>query len=399
MSPRWRGFTSRSRESRPSATTITRRCAPAAEHWPSAASALWNCTGRGRPCRLRIAPPSLSSRSKMSTANAPASRALLAILLWSPRINRGAIAPCSSAIRMATLLTFSPRSGQRRIHNRQKRRVTNNERQSAPHCGHHADYPGRPRARGKCNFETRARSASCFANECSGLFRRKTHVHWDSGGAQRPAFSASWHSFSGIASCFVLSRRCHCHSPAARRAYPATFHRAHSALAGGLVAPSRDFVECRGANAAAGRRTTDRVVGFPAMTSASKSTKHALVTGGTDGIGKEIAARLAHLGVQVLIVGRDLAKGKRAELDLRECSRNRNVNFFPADLSLVREAHRVANEVRSRYSSLHYLVHSAGLVRGRYQLTEEGVESNFAINYLSRFALTNSLLSLLQCSG
>ncbi len=135
------------------------------------------------------------------------------------------------------------------------------------------------------------------------------------------------------------------------------------------------------------------------MTSASKSTKHALVTGGTDGIGKEIAARLAHLGVQVLIVGRDLAKGKRAELDLRECSRNRNVNFFPADLSLVREAHRVANEVRSRYSSLHYLVHSAGLVRGRYQLTEEGVESNFAINYLSRFALTNSLLSLLQCSG
>jgi len=135
------------------------------------------------------------------------------------------------------------------------------------------------------------------------------------------------------------------------------------------------------------------------MTNGNDSPKHALITGGTDGIGKEIARRLALLGVQILIVGRDLAKGKRAELELRESSGNRNVDFFPADLSLIREAQRVASEVRRRFSTLHYLVHSAGLVRGHHQLTEEGVESNFAINYLSRFALTNSLLPLLQYSG
>ncbi len=135
------------------------------------------------------------------------------------------------------------------------------------------------------------------------------------------------------------------------------------------------------------------------MTNGLDSRKQGLVTGGTDGIGKEIARGLADRGTRVLIVGRDLAKGKRAELELRESSGNRNVDFFPADLSLVREAHRVASEVRRRCSSLHYLVHSAGLVRGHHRLTEEGVESNFAINYLSRFALTNSLLPLLQCSG
>ena len=48
---------------------------------------------------------------------------------------------------------------------------------------------------------------------------------------------------------------------------------------------------------------------------------------------------------------------------------------------------------------MHYLVHSAGVVRGRRELTAEGVESNFAINYLSRFVLTGCLLPLLEAAS
>jgi NAD(P)-dependent dehydrogenase (short-subunit alcohol dehydrogenase family) len=129
------------------------------------------------------------------------------------------------------------------------------------------------------------------------------------------------------------------------------------------------------------------------------SGKQALVTGGTDGIGKEIARGLARRGVRVLIVGRDLAKGNRAERELRDSSGNRNVDFIPCDLSLLREAHRLGEEVDRRFGSLQYLVHSAGLVRGHRELTEEGVESNFAINYLSRFVLTSRLLPLLEAGG
>src|SRR6185437_5608165 len=49
--------------------------------------------------------------------------------------------------------------------------------------------------------------------------------------------------------------------------------------------------------------------------------------------------------------------------------------------------------------SLHVLVHSAGIVSGRFQLTAEGVERNFATNYLSRFALTQRLLPLMMRCG
>jgi NAD(P)-dependent dehydrogenase (short-subunit alcohol dehydrogenase family) len=101
----------------------------------------------------------------------------------------------------------------------------------------------------------------------------------------------------------------------------------------------------------------------------------------------------------VLLVGRDPDKGARAERELRDSTGNPAVEFLPADLGLVREANRLADEVARRCAALHYLVHSAGIVRGRRELTAEGVESNFAVNYLSRFALTGRLLPLLASSG
>ncbi|MBV9351606.1 MAG: SDR family NAD(P)-dependent oxidoreductase [Mycobacterium sp.] len=83
----------------------------------------------------------------------------------------------------------------------------------------------------------------------------------------------------------------------------------------------------------------------------------------------------------------------------QETAAIRGVHFLRADLTLASEAHRLADEVKSRCDHLHYLVHSAGMVRGRRALTAEGVESNFAVNYLSRFALTNRLLPPLQAAS
>jgi len=112
------------------------------------------------------------------------------------------------------------------------------------------------------------------------------------------------------------------------------------------------------------------------------------VTGGTDGIGKEIAAGLATAGCRVLIVGRDPEKGRRAE--------GPAVEFLRADLSLGREADRLASDVADRVPALSFLVHSAGIVRGRRHVSGEGIESNFAVNYLSRFVLSTRLQPLLD---
>ena len=127
--------------------------------------------------------------------------------------------------------------------------------------------------------------------------------------------------------------------------------------------------------------------------------KIAVVTGGTDGIGKEIARGLAQIMAELVIVGRDAGKGARAQREIGASAKNCDVHFVQADLSLVREAHRLGDAVAKRWPTIHYLVHSAGFVRGRRVLTAEGLESNFATNYLSRFALTTRLLPALQAAG
>jgi len=135
------------------------------------------------------------------------------------------------------------------------------------------------------------------------------------------------------------------------------------------------------------------------MNQASSNAKTSLVTGGSDGIGKAIARALAMRGDEVFIVGRDPDKGRLTVEEVRAASRHDRVHFLQADLSLVRDTDRLASGITGRIPHLDRLVLCAGIVRGRQTLTEEGIESNFATNYLSRFVLTERLLGLLQAAG
>lgn len=122
----------------------------------------------------------------------------------------------------------------------------------------------------------------------------------------------------------------------------------------------------------------------------------AVVTGGTDGIGRAIARGLAGAGLHVLIVGRDARKGETCARALRAETSNADVDFLPADLSLVEEADRLAVLVATEAAAIRYLVLGAGTVLGRRVLTGEGQETMFATNFLTRVVLTEALLPALR---
>jgi NAD(P)-dependent dehydrogenase (short-subunit alcohol dehydrogenase family) len=127
--------------------------------------------------------------------------------------------------------------------------------------------------------------------------------------------------------------------------------------------------------------------------------KTALVTGGTDGIGKAIAQALAATGHRTIIVGRDDHKGRMAELDSRRTTSNQQVEFIRADLSLIRNVDILAATITERYKTLDTLVLNAGVVHGTRQLTSEGLERMFATNFLGRFELTRALLPHIEAAG
>lgn len=84
----------------------------------------------------------------------------------------------------------------------------------------------------------------------------------------------------------------------------------------------------------------------------------ALVTGGTRGIGREIAATLAGCGARVAVVGRDAARASEAAAAMPgEC------RGFAADISDTGAVARMVEEVESAFGSVDILVNNAGVTR------------------------------------
>jgi NAD(P)-dependent dehydrogenase (short-subunit alcohol dehydrogenase family) len=78
--------------------------------------------------------------------------------------------------------------------------------------------------------------------------------------------------------------------------------------------------------------------------------KVCLVTGGTSGVGRSIAAGCARAGATVLIVSRDLRRGQETARALRESSGNEKVESFAADLSIMSSVRTLAAAFKRRFA-------------------------------------------------
>lgn len=127
----------------------------------------------------------------------------------------------------------------------------------------------------------------------------------------------------------------------------------------------------------------------------------ALVTGSTDGLGREVALRLGASGMHVIVHGRNVERGEAVVEEI--VAAGSTARFIRADLASLAEVEGLAAEVLDNYDRLDLLVNNAGIGRGEDGATRQesmdGHELRFAVNYLSHFLLTHRLLPLLQQSA
>ena len=127
--------------------------------------------------------------------------------------------------------------------------------------------------------------------------------------------------------------------------------------------------------------------------------KRVLITGATNGIGKQAALELATMGAKVVIVGRDEIKTRKVCLDLKTLSGNSEIDLLIADLSSMEEVRRIAAEFRAKYGRLDVLLNNAGATFTEYRTSVDGYELTFALNHFSYYLLTNLLLDLLKLTA
>jgi NAD(P)-dependent dehydrogenase (short-subunit alcohol dehydrogenase family) len=127
-----------------------------------------------------------------------------------------------------------------------------------------------------------------------------------------------------------------------------------------------------------------------------------LITGSTDGLGRALARELARRGATVVVHGRDAARGEATVRELREATGNQRVGLQLADFGSLAQVRSLAEAVAAEHERLDVLVNNAGIGTGGSpgrEVSEDGYELRFAVNYLAAFLLTRALEPLLVRSA
>ncbi len=123
--------------------------------------------------------------------------------------------------------------------------------------------------------------------------------------------------------------------------------------------------------------------------------KRVFITGATDGIGKQTALELAKTGAEVILHGRNTARGRESIEEIIEQSGNRKITYENADLASLAQVNKLAARLKEKYDSLDVLINNAGVFKRGQTFTKDEVETTFGVNHLAHFSLTVQLLPLM----
>ncbi|XP_024542096.1 short-chain dehydrogenase TIC 32, chloroplastic [Selaginella moellendorffii] len=124
----------------------------------------------------------------------------------------------------------------------------------------------------------------------------------------------------------------------------------------------------------------------------SLSSYTAIVTGATSGIGVETARVLAKQGACVVIPVRKLQSGEEVRCKILQEFPDANVAILELDLSSLKSVRKFVANFKALKLPLNILINNAGIAAGKFVLSEDGLELDFATNYMGHFLLVELLI-------
>ncbi|OAY41269.1 short-chain dehydrogenase TIC 32 B, chloroplastic [Manihot esculenta] len=121
-----------------------------------------------------------------------------------------------------------------------------------------------------------------------------------------------------------------------------------------------------------------------------------IITGGASGIGLETARVLALRKAHVIIAARNMEAANEAKQRILKEVKDGRVDVMKLDLASIKSVHEFADTFIARNLPLNILINNAGIMFCPYQLSEDGIEMQFATNHIGHFLLTNLLLDKMK---
>lgn len=132
---------------------------------------------------------------------------------------------------------------------------------------------------------------------------------------------------------------------------------------------------------------------------ADQAGKRVLITGANSGLGFETAKALYEKGANVVIACRNLDKGNAAIQEMQQSVNSAgSLTVMQLDLASLKSVNAFVINFTKQFKQLDLLINNAGIMALPFSQTTDNFESQFGTNHLGHFALTGSLLPLLENS-
>jgi retinol dehydrogenase 13 len=123
----------------------------------------------------------------------------------------------------------------------------------------------------------------------------------------------------------------------------------------------------------------------------SYNGKLVVITGATSGIGYLTARKYASMGADLICVNRNPEKSEALKKEIADEFAVR-CEYITADLSKLDEIHRAGMELARLNTDINVLIHNAGIYLTKRELTSDGLEKVFVIQYLASFIINYLLM-------
>ena len=133
----------------------------------------------------------------------------------------------------------------------------------------------------------------------------------------------------------------------------------------------------------------------PKICSDNFMNKLVVITGATSGIGRITAFKYASKGANLLCINRNLEKSKTLKQEI-ENEFSTSCDFIIADLSSLNDIYKAGKALSHLTKPIDVLIHNAGVYLTKRELTSDGLEKVFVVQYLSSLIINYLLMDKLK---